>query len=286
VDGAERAVAILHGVDDDAKPEDVGELLEGQRLGFHLAEYRPRLLLAALHLGLDAILFEQARQRRLDLAEHAAILLEYPGQPLGDGPVGFGVDIAEGKVFQFLAHALHAHAPGQRRIDVHGLLGDALPGLVGHVVERTHVVETVGELDQKDPHILGYRQKQLAQIFSLHRLLRNQVELLELGQAFDQLAHVGPEQLVDLLPGGGGVLDRIVQQRHGDRRFVHMHVGEDRRDLERVREIRVPRGALLVPMFLHRIDVGAVEQRLVHVGLVALHALDKLILPHHWAGSK
>jgi hypothetical protein len=34
-------------------------------------------------------------------------------------------------------------------------------------------------------------------------------------------------------------------------------------------------------MLLHGIDVGLVEQRLVDVRLVALDALDKLILTHH-----
>ena len=60
-----------------------------------------------------------------------------------------------------------------------------------------------------------------------------------------------------------------------------MHVGEDGRDFERMREIRIARGASLMPMLLHGIDIGPVEQRLVDVGLVALHALDKLILTHH-----
>jgi len=34
-------------------------------------------------------------------------------------------------------------------------------------------------------------------------------------------------------------------------------------------------------MLLHGIDIGLVEQRLVDVRLVALDALDKLILTHH-----
>jgi len=34
-------------------------------------------------------------------------------------------------------------------------------------------------------------------------------------------------------------------------------------------------------MLLHGVDIGLVEQRLVDVRLVALHALDKLVLTHH-----
>jgi hypothetical protein len=72
-----------------------------------------------------------------------------------------------------------------------------------------------------------------------------------------------------------------VQQGDSDRRLVHVHIGEDGGDFERVREIGVAGSALLVAMLLHGVDIGLVEQRLVDVRLVALDALDKLILTHH-----
>ena len=80
-----------------------------------------------------------------------------------------------------------------------------------------------------------------------------------------------------------GVLDRVVQQRDRDRRLVEMHVGQDRGDFERMREIGIAGGALLLAMLLHGIDIGLVEQRLVDVRLVALDPLDKLVLTHHAA---
>ena len=207
--------------------------------------------------------------------------LGYLGQPFGDGAVRVRIDVAEGQLLEFLAHVLHAHAAGQRRIDLHRLLGDA-QALVGrHVVERAHVVQPVGELDQQHAHVFGDRQQQLAQVFGLLGLLGDEVELLQLGQPLDQLAELRPEQLVDLLAGGGGVLDGVVQQRDRDRRLVEMHVGEDRGDFERVREIGIAGSAALVAVLLHGIDVGLVEQRLVDVRLVALHALHKLVLTHH-----
>ena len=113
--------------------------------------------------------------------------------------------------------------------------------------------------------------------------LRDEVELLDLGQALDELADVGAEQLVDLGAGRVGVLDRVVQQRDRDRRLVELQVGEDGGDFERMGEIGVAGGALLVAMLLHGIDIGLVEQRLVDVGLVALDPLDKLVLTHHRA---
>jgi hypothetical protein len=46
-----------------------------------------------------------------------------------------------------------------------------------------------------------------------------------------------------------------------------LQIGEDRGDFERMREIGIAGGALLLAMRLHGIDIGAVEQRLVASGL-------------------
>ena len=88
------------------------------------------------------------------------------------------------------------------------------------MVEGAHVVQPVGELDQQHADVFRDRQQQLAQVFGLLGLLGDEVELLQLGQPLDQLADLGAEQLVDLGAGGGGVLDRVVQQRDRDRGVV------------------------------------------------------------------
>ena len=256
-------------------------MLEGERLRFHLAKDRPRLLLAALDLGLQLVFREQFRERLLDLADDAAVALERVGKARRDRAVGLRIDVAEGKLFQFLAHALHAHAAGERRIDVHRLFGDAKSLVLRHVVQRAHVVQPVRQLDQQHADVFRDRQQQLAQVLRLLGLLRDEVELLQLRQAFDQLAEISAEQFVDLLPGRGRVLDRVMQKGNGNRRLVHMHVGQDRGNFERMRKIRIARGSPLMAMFLHCIDICLVEEPLVHIGLVALNALDKLVLTHH-----
>ena len=285
MDGEQGAVAVLDVPDHNAKAKDVGELLEGQTLGLHLAEHRPGLLLPALHHGLDAVFLEQRRQRVLDLGDHALVALEDVGQPLDDRAIGLGIDVAESEFLEFLAHVLHAHAAGERRIDLHRLLGDPQPLGLRHVVERAHVVQAVGELDQKDAHVLGNGEQKLAQVLGLLGLLGDEVELLELGQPLDELAHLGPEQFVDLLARGGRVLDRVVQEGDRDGRLVHMHVGEDGGDFEGMGEVGIAGSALLMAMLLHGVDIGLVEQRFVDVGLVALDALDKLVLTHHGPAS-
>ena len=123
--------------------------------------------------------------------------------------------------------------------------------------------------------------KQLAQVLRLLRLARDEVEPLELGEPFDQMADVLAEQLVDLGAGGLGILDGVVQQRGDDGGIVELVVGEDRGDFERMGKIRVAGGALLLAMGLHGVDIGAVEQVLVGIGVVFAHPLDEIVLPHH-----
>ena len=139
-----------------------------------------------------------------------------------------------------------------------------------HEIERAHVVQPVGELDQQHADVVGDGEQQLAQVLGLRRLLGDEVELLELGQAVDQRADLAAEQLVDLGARRRGVLDGVVQQRRDDGRVVELEVGQDRGDFERMREVGIAGGALLRAMRLHGVDVGAVEQVLVGVRIVAL----------------
>ena len=192
--------------------------------------------------------------------------------------------IAERKVLQFAAQALHAHAAGQRRVDVERVLGDARALGLGHEMQRAHVVQAVGELDQQHAHVVGDGEQELAEILGLLRVLGGEIELVELGQAVDEAADLGAEHAVDLVAGDRRVLDRVVQHGGDDGGVVELELGEDRGDFERMREIGVAGGALLLAVRLHREDIGAIEQILVRLRIVAPDALDQFVLPHHSLG--
>jgi predicted ferric reductase len=72
-----------------------------------------------------------------------------------------------------------------------------------------------------------------------------------------------------------------VQKGDRDRRFIEMHVGEDRSDLERMGNIGIAARALLLAMLLHGVDIGFVQQCFIGIGLVLLNPLHELVLPHH-----
>ena len=114
--------------------------------------------------------------------------------------------------------------------------------------------------------------------------LGDEIELLELGQAIDERADLLAEYAVDLLARRRGVLDRVMQHGGDDGRVVELEIGQDRGDFERMREKRIAGGAFLRAVRLHGVDIGAIQQILVGVRIVATHAIDKFILPHHCYG--
>ena len=72
---------------------------------------------------------------------------------------------------------------------------------VRHELQRAHVVQAVGELDQKHAGVIGDGEQKLAEILGLLRVLGDEVEFAELGQAVDQPADLLAERLVDLARG-------------------------------------------------------------------------------------
>ena len=150
-----------------------------------------------------------------------------------------------------------------------------------HELQRAHVVQAVGELDQEHADVVGDRQQQLAQVLGLLGLARHQLQPLQLGEALDQRADLVAEDLVDFGAGRLGILDGVVQQRRDDGGVVELEVGQDRRDLQRMRKIGIAGGAGLRAVRLHGVDIGAVQQVFVGVGIVGPDAFDQIVLPHH-----
>src|SRR5579871_2997400 len=280
VDDAERLIALGEGTDDDPEAEDIGELLEAYRLALHLAPDRISALAPAGHLGSNALIGQFLGELLLDLGDPAARALGERFEAFADDPMGVGVELAKCQILELLAHLLHAHAAGERRVDVERLFGGATACLRRPMAEGAHVVQPVGELDEQDADVVGNGEQELAQVFRLLGLLGDEVELFQLGEALDQYADVMAEQAVDLGAGRVGVFDRVVQERRRDGGIVELEVGQDRGDLERVRDVGIAGIAHLLAVRAHGVDVGAVKQVLVGLGIILLDPVDQLVLPH------
>ncbi len=190
------------------------------------------------------------------LVDHVPALALQRDEAADDRRARLGVEDAERQVLQLLAHPLHAHPAGERRVDVHRL-ARLLALLVGaHRPDRAHVVQPVGELDQDHPQVLGHRHEELAEVLGLLGLGRGELQVGQLGDAVHQLGHLGAELARDLGIGRAGVLDRVVQQRGDDGRVVELHLGQDRGDRDGMGEIGLARVAQLPLVHLRAVVVG------------------------------
>jgi hypothetical protein len=176
---------------------------------------------------------------------------------------------------------LHAHAAGERPVDIEGFLGNTPPRRRRHEFQRAHVVQPVGELDQQHANVIGDRQQQLAQVFGLLGLARHQLQPLQLGESLNQCTDLVAEDLVDFRAGGFGILDGVVQQCCDNGGIIELEVGEDRGHFQRMREIGIAGGAGLGAVRLHGVDVGAVQQIFVGVGVIGTDPFDEVVLSHH-----
>jgi hypothetical protein len=201
---------------------------------------------------------------------------------MGDALLGIGIKLGEGKIFELVLHLLHAHALGERGVDLQRLQRDAAALVdILDVVQRLHVVQAVGELDEQHADIGRHGQHQLAEILRMLGMVRLQLDAGELGDAVDEARHFLAEELLDLLQGRVRVLDRIVEQAGDDGSAVELHARQQLGDAQGMGEVGIARGPALGAMGLHGEDISAIQRVLIGRGIIGLYPLDQFELPNH-----
>ena len=66
---------------------------------------------------------------------------------------------------------------------------------MAHGVHRAHVVQPVCHLNQHYPHVVANTDKKLSKILALHGGIHVK-NSLNFGQAFDDIGHIGPKQMI------------------------------------------------------------------------------------------
>ena len=241
------------------------------------------MLGTALHFRLEARFLQLGLQQLDDVADELRpVLLRLRDLLLGVGVLRL-LEVPERQVFQLNLDPLDAEPVGERRVDVERLLGDALLALGLHVLERAHVVGAVGQLHQDDPDVLGHRHQHLAEVLGLLFLLGRRAvrEGAQLGDPLDEGQHLRPEQLVDLLGLGEGVLDGVVEQTGDDAGLVQLQLGQEAGDFQRVDEVGLARFPDLTLVDLGAVDVGLFDQVQIGFRPVGIDPLEDVVEPDH-----
>ncbi len=171
-----------------------------------------------------------ARQVLPGLAHVALAVVALLGHQTLDLLVLAGVQGREREVLELPLDRVDAQAMRDRGVDLQGLLRLVDLLLLGHRLDRAHVVQAVGELDQDDPHVGGHRHHHLAVVLRLRLIARVEGDAGQLGDAVHHVRDLLAEALAHLLDRGRGVLHGVVQQRRAQRLGVQAHPRADARD--------------------------------------------------------
>ena len=151
------------------------------------------------------------------------------------------VDIAEAEVFEFAANLAHPEAVGDGRVDVERFAGNFLLPLGRQMLERAHVMQAIGQLDEDDANVVHHGEHHFAQVFGLLLFSGGEIDFADLGDALDDVRDLLAKFLANVDDRDRGVFDRVVEQSGGDGDRIHLHFGEHERDFERMHEVRLAR---------------------------------------------
>ena len=90
-----------------------------------------------------------------------------------------------------------------------------------------------------------------------------------------------PNSSADVLDGGAGVLDAVVQQARAHRRHVELQLGDDARHAERVRDVGIAGAPALARVPLGREGEAAFDETDVRGAVVRLNGGDDLLYVAH-----
>ena len=271
VDMSQHVVAIGDGIHDDPEGIDVIQLIHGLVLGVHLPVNGVNVLDPTVGGVMDAHIRQPGGDLLLN-GTHKRLILLPVGLQIGHNVlVARRVQIAQSNILQLPFDLLHTEPVSKRRIHIHSL--PALADLLGRrlILHGTHIVQTVGDLDQHHPDVLGHSHKHLAQVLHLLLLGAGEIGTGQLGNALYQFCGGIAESLGNIIVGGIGVLDAVVEQSAQNGVHIQTHLRHDLRHRQRVNDVRRAVFPFLILMLFPGILHRPVDQRHIRPGHTFAH---------------
>ena len=195
-------------------------------------------------------------------------LTALPGDFLHQVIILFGMQVTEAAVLQFPLDPRDTQPVRQRSIYFNGLPGLLLLFFLGHVFQRVYVVLAVRKLYQYDADVLCHGEEHLSQVLRLLLLFCGIRDFIKLGNAVHKRGNRITELFLYLFKGAIGVFYRIVQKAGNNRSTVHLQIGKDMRDLDRMRDVWFAGLPELAFMSFLRHGVSLVEQLKITDGII------------------
>ena len=211
---------------DDAKAVDVQHFGKRQAFFLHFLVDAVQVFLAALDGGLDIGFHQLLADGFQDLVHHFAPVAACGTHGFGQHVVAVRVQVHERQVLQLAVHLVQADAVGDGCVDFQRFQRYALTLVFAHGVQRAHIVQAVGQLDDDDADVACHRQYHLAEVFRLRGFLGLVLQLFQLGQPVYQVGNGAAKLVGQRGLGDAGVFQHVVHQRGGQPLCIQPPVGE------------------------------------------------------------
>ncbi len=256
VHGTEDAVTVVDAFGDHAEGEHIHDVGKRLALYLHLAIDAVEMLFTPADPTTETFLVQPVLHAFADMFDDVLALTTGMDHGTADTLGPHGVIGLEGQIFQFDLQITHAQTGRDGRVDVEGFTRDAALLVGTHRAQGTHVVQTIGELDQDDADILGHRQHHLLKIFRLGLGLGFKLQMGQFGDAIDNIGHRSAKLPFDAGVVDFGIFDHVMQHGRHQALMVHVHAGQNIGNRQWVSHIGLATLASLAIVGLLSVEIG------------------------------
>ncbi len=234
---AQSRIAVAHLIHQDAHGAQVVHLVEAQLLVTHFSPDAVDVLRASADLGSDARVGQLLRQLGDDLFDEALAIGAPRLQLFGECLIGFGLELAQGQIFQLPLEVADAEPACQRRVHVEARARH-VPALLGtQIADLAHAHQVLGQLDEHHAHVFDHGQEQILDPLQLFLVFARRcrcmpvfVDGVHLRQAIHQARNFAAVVLFNGVHGGCGPLLPGVQDGRGHALVVQVQLAQLRGD--------------------------------------------------------
>ncbi len=157
VERAECGITVSVGFNKDSEADQISDFAERRSFLLHLLIDTIDMLCSAVNIGVDASFFKDLANLFHHFITVGFTLSEFLVQELGNFPIFVGIEMLECEILKPTHDTPNPQSVCDRRVNLQCIFCDALAFLVGEELQRLHVMKSISEFNEDDPHIFGCR---------------------------------------------------------------------------------------------------------------------------------
>ena len=171
MDDAERGVAILDRVDEDAHSANVVDRFDSARLAAHLVPDAVDVLGSAGDFRCHTRVLEILAKRGNDVVDEALAVEPPFVEMTRDFLVFDRLDRTEAQILELPLQLPYAQTVRERREDLDHIFRDLVPRRALDARQIAQRLRALGQLDQHDANVIDHREQHFAEVFGLMRCI-------------------------------------------------------------------------------------------------------------------